>query len=264
MFSYLFVLAKSIDFGKAHALIREVIDQISELRNEKEFSMLFSEIGKFCIENEIDLEEKVRNRRSRTISTRFKDCLVTSTIGQCADMNNEDQYKTHIFYPIIDSILIEMNDRFSKTNIEILRGIAALLPDNQTFLDVEELKNLCVFLKCDISLMSNEIQVLKPMLQQTKSNDIIALYFELLPFEKAFPTILSLLIGAMTIPVSSTTTERTFSKMKLIKTAARNSMLDSRLSDLSVLAIERDFTIDYEKIIDKFAILHKNSRIMLR
>jgi hypothetical protein len=52
--------------------------------------------------------------------------------------------------------------------------------------------------------------------------------------------------------------------MKLIKTAARNSMSDNRLSDLSLLAIERDFSIDYEKIIDAFAIQHKNSRIILK
>ena len=68
----------------------------------------------------------------------------------------------------------------------------------------------------------------------------------------------------MTIPVSSTTTERTFSKMKLIKTTARNSTSDTRLSDLPLLAIERDIIVDYENIIDAFANQHKNSRIQLK
>ncbi len=67
----------------------------------------------------------------------------------------------------------------------------------------------------------------------------------------------------MKIPVSSTTTDRTFSKMKLIKTSAPNSMADSRLNDLSLLAIERDFAVDYDKVIDAFAIQHRNSRILL-
>ena len=74
----------------------------------------------------------------------------------------------------------------------------------------------------------------------------------------------SLLIGSMTIPVSSTTTERTFSKMKLIKTTACNIMSDTRLSDLPLLAIERDIIVDYENIIDAFANQHKNSRIQLK
>jgi hypothetical protein len=91
-------------------------------------------------------------------------------------------------------------------------------------------------------------------LKTSKSKNIVDLYFEILPLQQAFPTIVLLLIGAMTIPVSSTTTERTFSKMKLIKTSARNSMSDNRLSDLPLFAIERDFPVDYETIIDIFAI----------
>jgi hypothetical protein len=102
------------------------------------------------------------------------------------------------------------------------------------------------------------------MLKQLKPKIMIDLYFEVLPLQQAFPTILSLLIDAMTIPVSSTITERTYSKMKLIKTVARNSMADSRLSDLSLLAIEEDFCVDCQKIIDAFSIQHKNSRIMLK
>ncbi len=66
----------------------------------------------------------------------------------------------------------------------------------------------CALLKCDIRLLSNEIQVLKPLL---KSNAIISLDFELSALRQAFLTIISLLIGAMIIPVSPTTTERTFS-----------------------------------------------------
>ena len=66
-------------------------------------------------------------------------------------------------------------------------------------------------LHCDIALLTNEIQVLKPMLQQSNSKDMVSLYLELLPLRQAFPTIVTLIIGAMTIPVSSITTERTFS-----------------------------------------------------
>ncbi len=68
----------------------------------------------------------------------------------------------------------------------------------------------------------------------------------------------------MAIPVSSTTCERTFSKMKLIKTTRRNTMSDNRRSDLCVLAVERGFVIDFEKLMDDFADLHKNSRILFK
>ncbi len=188
-------------------MIQGIIDQITEIKSEEEFSKLFEQIREFCIRNDIDLYVKVRQRRKTTISTRFKDCLVTSTLGQREVIGSEGEYRSRIFYPVIDSILVEMNDRFSKSNMEILRGISSLSPDSSTFLEINYLRHLCKMIKCDVLTLTNEIQVLKPMLKQSKSKDIVDLYLELLPLQQAFPAFISVLILAMTIPVSSTTTE---------------------------------------------------------
>ncbi|CAF3612443.1 unnamed protein product [Rotaria socialis] len=255
---------KSLDFGKAHTLISAVIDQIVALRNEENFSKIFDQINQFCADNNVDLNVKVKERRLKTTSTRLKNFLVTSTIGEREIIDCECKYRTSIFYPVIDSIILEMRDRFSTTNMDILRAVSSLSPESSTFLELTELKALCLMLQCDTSLLKNEIQVFKPMLNQSKSKNITDLFFETLPFQQAFPNILRLVICSMMIPLSSTTTERTFSKMKLIKTIARNSVSDSRLSDLSLLAIERDIVVDYENIIDAFAAQHKNSRILLK
>ena len=105
-----------------------------------------------------------------------------------------------------------MKARFSKSNLKILRGISSLSPDSSTFLEVRELTDIFIVLQCNIVSLSNEIQVLKPMLKQSKSKDIVDLSFEVLPFDQAFSKIIYLAIGALTIPVCSTTTERTFRK----------------------------------------------------
>ncbi|CAF2201679.1 unnamed protein product [Rotaria magnacalcarata] len=102
------------------------------------------------------------------------------------------------------------------------------------------------------------------MLKDTNLENIVDLYHQVLPLKQAFPTIMSLIIIAMTIPISSTTRERTFSKMKLIKTTTRNTMSDKRLNDLCVLEVERDFAIDFEQLMNDFADLHKNGRILLK
>ncbi|CAF3984908.1 unnamed protein product [Rotaria magnacalcarata] len=261
---FFFISAKSVDFGKAHTLISAVIDQIAALRNEENFSKIFDQINQFCADNNADLNVKVKERRLKTTSTRLKNFLVTSTIGEREIIDCECKYRTSIFYPVIDSIILEKRDRFSTTNMDTLRAVSSLSPESSTFLELTELKALCLMLQCDTSLLKNEIQVFKPMLNQSKSKNITDLFFETLPFQQAFPNIIRLTICSMTIPVSSTTTERTFSKMKLIKTIARNSMSDTRLSDLSLLAIERDIVVDYENIIDAFVAQHKNSRILLK
>ena len=102
------------------------------------------------------------------------------------------------------------------------------------------------------------------MFKDAKLKSIVDVYVELLPMKYAFPTAMCLIVATMTIPVSLTTCERTFSKMKLIKTIIRSTMSDIRLSDLCALAVERDFSINFEKLMDDFANSHKNSRILLK
>ncbi|CAF1525076.1 unnamed protein product [Adineta ricciae] len=129
----------------------------------------------------------MNQRRIKQIFTRLNQSLITYTIGQREEGNDKNKYKVLVFYPIIDSILLEMNNRFFSTNIEIIRGISSLSPDSSTFLDIEELRALCTILQSDIHLLNNEIQVLRTMLKQSKSTNIIDLYFEILPLQQAFP-----------------------------------------------------------------------------
>ncbi|CAF1237482.1 unnamed protein product [Adineta ricciae] len=150
---------------------------------------------------------------------------------------------------MIDTVLLELNDRFSVNNIAILIGISVLCADDDNFLQIDRLKPFALHMKTDFCSLSNEIEA--------------NFYYHLLPLQRAFPVIMSLIIAAMNIPVSSTTCERTFSKMKLIKTTARNTMSDNRVSDLCVLAEERDFVIGFKKLMDDFADFHKNSEILL-
>ncbi|XP_052299699.1 uncharacterized protein LOC102614219 [Citrus sinensis] len=69
----------------------------------------------------------------------------------------------------------------------------------------------------------------------------------------------------LTLPVSTATTERAFSAMKLIKTTHRNKMENEFLSDCMVIYIEREIAdnIDSDAIIDEFSFL-KNRRTQLR
>jgi len=59
----------------------------------------------------------------------------------------------------------------------------------------------------------------------------------------------------LTLPVTMATAERSFSKLKLIKTYLRKTMQDDRLSGLAVLSIENAEArkLDVSKIIDDFA-----------
>jgi hypothetical protein len=61
----------------------------------------------------------------------------------------------------------------------------------------------------------------------------------------------------LTLPVSTTTTERAFLAMKIVKTQLRNKMEDGFLGNSLVLYIEREITeiFDSDSILDDFILL---------
>ena len=64
----------------------------------------------------------------------------------------------------------------------------------------------------------------------------------------------------LTIPVTVASGERSFSKLKLIKSYLRSTMSQERLNGLAMLSIEKDMVdkLDYTSLIDAFAA--KNAR----
>ena len=59
----------------------------------------------------------------------------------------------------------------------------------------------------------------------------------------------------LTMPVTVASTERSFSKLKLLKSYLRSSMSQKRLNDLEILCIEKNMleNIDVDTIINDFA-----------
>lgn len=160
-------------------------------------------------------------------------------------------------------MLLELNDRFSSKTLSLMKSISTVYPESANFLNIDEINDFCCHIGGDTSALKNEFLVIKPMLQSKKIDNIVQLFNELISMSDAFPQTLKMITNAITMPISQVTCERSFSKMKIIKNYLRNSMTDKRLSDLTVLAIERDFDINYERVIDKFAQNHKNCRILL-
>lgn len=83
------------------------------------------------------------------------------------------------------------------------------------------------------------------LLQQIYAHDL----------QDAFPNICIALRIYSTLPTTSASCERSFSKLKLIKNYLRSSMSQERLSSLAILAIENRIAheLNYDKAIDLFA-----------
>ena len=89
-------------------------------------------------------------------------------------------------------------------------------------------------------------------------------YSVLSSMQTAFPDVFTLVRAALTIPVSSASAERSFSALKRIKIYLRSTMCEDRLTNLSIISIERDLSkyLDYDKVIDKFASVSRRITFM--
>ena len=82
----------------------------------------------------------------------------------------------------------------------------------------------------------------------------------------AFSELLKAARIAITLPVSTTGCERSFSKLKLIKSHLRMTIANARLKHLAVISIHRKraLSIDLELVVERFIQKFPNSRIVLK
>lgn len=68
-----------------------------------------------------------------------------------------------------------------------------------------------------------------------------------------FPMLTTTLKIDVTLPVASTTPERTFSKLNIVKNKLRSTIVERRLESLMILSCESDIKIETDQIINDFA-----------
>ena len=71
--------------------------------------------------------------------------------------------------------------------------------------------------------------------------------------ELTFPNIATLLKIGLTIPITSCSSERSFSELRLVKTYLRSTMAEERLSSLAIIFCNKDLRVNTEKVISNFA-----------
>ena len=104
------------------------------------------------------------------------------------------------------------------------------------------------------------------LLQKHLPNDLHGTASAILNFLKkknCYPTTCLAYRILLTIFVTVALAERSFSKLKILKSYLRSTMTQERLNALALISIENEFleNIDYEKLIDEFA--SKNARRLM-
>ncbi|XP_058783708.1 uncharacterized protein LOC131658431 [Vicia villosa] len=179
------------------------------------------------------------------------------------ELSEEESFRVNYFLYLVNQAIVSLNKRFEQyQEYESIFGFLFTSHKLQS-LDDATLKSCC----------SNFERVLKHNEQSDiDGNDLfgeLELLREMLPEEIMKPTdILLFSKGSdcfpytviayrilLTIPVTVASAERSFSKLKLLKTYLRSTMSQERLNGLALIAVENDFleTLKYEELLDEFA-----------
>ncbi|KAL4704071.1 hypothetical protein ACJJTC_001993 [Scirpophaga incertulas] len=251
--------SKTMTIDKASELIKGLTNQIQNIRET--IDIVFEKAKKIC--EQCGIEDNFPEKRRKRVKRH--DLIESSDSGY--DITQQQSFKIQI-NEAIDTIISELKWRFEKLR-DIHNSFGFLTLKHITTYSVEELKkyaaDLSIKYSADINATEfwSEIETLKSQVEATtlfdncecqSSMGLLKAIVEL-DLKEMFPNIVVILKIFLTMPVTVASCERSFSKLKLIKTYLRSTMGQERLSGLAILSIERDIArlLSYENVIKDFA-----------
>ena len=98
------------------------------------------------------------------------DCVL-ETVGNRPDIKSKDGFKRNVYYPILDSLLAELDSRFADTNCSVSTGIQALNPASDSFADFNCLQPFAELYRADLADLSHELHQAKRIVERLDRSD---------------------------------------------------------------------------------------------
>ena len=182
----------------------------------------------------------------------------------------EESFRISYFLSIVDQAISSLTTRFEQYQGYQKNFGFLFTSDELQSLDNQILKSSCENLEVALSkdgksdIDANDLYVELKFLQDfiPKENMGPVEILKFLKRHNCFPNATIAYRVLLTIHVIVASAERSFSKLKLLKSYLRSTMTQERLNDLAMIALEGDLLekIDYECIIEEF--ISKNTQRM--
>lgn len=234
-------------------LIRSTTEDLKSIRNnDEQFNMFEADATELAIK--CGITEQYAIKRAKKVK-HFHDERPDDYNENCP----RQKFKTNTFYVALDTFIQTLTERFEDF-FNIAHKFVCLETE---FLTISESNNECLmelaaFYKADVnsSLLIKEYKSFCSVNEQLKKDGIKLKTDEVMPYPisnklcSAFPNLfITYKIGTI-----SANAERSFNRLKNIKTYNRSTMTQQRLNDIAILNIEKDCVnnLDMSIILDKF------------
>lgn len=238
---------ENMDILQANDLVKATTSSLAEVREkgEEHFKKLF----KKCSEMASEMCCEIKKPRI-TSSQKHRPNQTTETV--------EDYYRIAIFLPFLDFVLSEMKNRFPDGLLNQIGQLQklVLLPIQDGY--EEDVLAGAVFYKNDLpnyDALEGELMIWKHLRKSCSDQSHASTYQSSVDL----PNIRTLLQILYTLPITSSTAERSFSTLRRLKTYLRSTMTEERLNGLALLNIHKDIAmhLQAEDVVNIFARKHQ-------
>ncbi|XP_022030771.1 uncharacterized protein LOC110931695 [Helianthus annuus] len=243
---------KSQDILNAMELVSATKITLNNYRNDG-WDSLIKEVTLFCNKHQIE----VPDMKAPFTSTRYRACK------NDLQFTFEHYYRVDLFTSTLDKQIHELNSRFNERTIELLSLSSSLVSKviniDQICLLVEKFYHED-FTDKEITGLRRQLELFNVELSENIRLSSVSTLSDLCKTlvktnkREEYALVDRVVRLILTLPVSTATTERGFSAMKIFKNRLRNKMADEYLTDSLVIYIEKEIAdkFDSEDIIDEF------------
>ncbi len=164
-------------------------------------------------------------------------------------------YYRHQYFEVCDMLLQELNDRFDQDNllppIQCLENLLLKAANGDRYDEnFQGLKTSCYITDIDFDQLQIQLPLLASLIRQALPHvskvTSIRTICEAMNTQAVYKSMLSevhnILRLYMTVPITSATSERSFSALKVVNTCLRSSMSEKRLNNCFILHVHKEIT----------------------
>ena len=179
--------SRTINYAAAATSISATKTALETLRTEAKWQVLWDTAVQLAESQEITITP-IRPRRQRQSPASLSNSVVETTTGV---RNNITENHTSVYYASIDSMLGELNNRFSETNLSLLHSLQSLVRTATSFLQISSLLSFLRHYDIDIDGVTSEVVTATTFLKEASPlSSMHHVYAHLYEAKECFPHLL--------------------------------------------------------------------------
>ena len=247
---------KTCSAAEGQEVAHMVIKTLQGIRTEQSFDLFWTKLAK--LSETLDVDEAQLPRR-RKVPSRYEDGLAS-----CHFHDTPKVYYRQLYYEAVDNSIQCLNNRFDQPGYHIYSNLEQLLIKAAMKENYElHFKTVCDFYKDDIKPEVLQVQLVTfganfPNNPGKKRPTVFDIRDYMTAMTQAQRDLLDQVVNIMKLilvmPATNSTSERSFSALRRVKTYLRSTMGQQRLNDLLLLHVHKEITdsLNLKEVVNNF------------